>query len=140
MPLGNSLGEYMFKVMSVRQIDLGGGQRRIEADYGGEVTGEAGGNHYGTLSVVVRTDDDPTKPNPYSWTGTTLTTSGLIVSVTGSGLSQRTGEGHKVRLRGVCHLSTTDARLTMLSKAIGGVEGEIDPATNTLKGVVCEWK
>ena len=43
MPFGNNLGEYVFKVMSVRQIDLGAGERRIEADYAGEVTGEAAG-------------------------------------------------------------------------------------------------
>jgi hypothetical protein len=140
MPFGNSLGEFVFKAMSVRQIEIGGGQKRIEADYGGEVTGEAPGSHYGTLTVVVGTDDDPTKPNPYSWTGTTLATSGGIISISGSGISQRTGEGHKVRLRGVCQLSTTDAKLAMLNKVVGAVEAEVDPANMTLKGAVCEWK
>jgi len=55
-------------------------------------------------------------------------------------MSQRTSEGHKLRLRGVARYSTTDGKLAMLNNLIGAVEGELDPATNTLKGVVCEWK
>lgn len=139
MPFGNSLGEYLFKVMSVRQSDLGGGQRRIEIDYGGEVTGEAPGSHYGTLTLVVATDD-PTRPNPWTYTGTTLAASGAVVGVSGSGIGQRTGEGHKIRFRGVAQYSTTDPKLAMLNNLIAAVESEADPATNTLKGVACEWK
>jgi hypothetical protein len=89
--------------------------------------------------VVVGTDD-PTRPNPWSYTGTTLATSGGVVGVSGSGIAQRTGEGHKVRLRGVAQYSTTDPKLAMLNKVIAAVEAEIDPATMTLKGAACEWK
>jgi hypothetical protein len=139
MPLGNSLGEFVFKVLSVRQSDLGGDQRRIEGDYGGEVTGEAPGNHFGTLTVIVGSDD-PTKPNPWTYTGTTLAHSGAVVGVSGSGIGQRTGEGHRVRLRGVARYSTADPKLSMLNHLIAAIEADLDPATMTLKGSACEWK
>jgi len=139
MPFGNSLGEYVFNVMSVRQNDMGGGQKRIEIDYGGEVTGEAPGKHYGTLTVVVGTDD-PARPNPWTYTGTTLAASGAVVGVSGSGVGQRTGDGHKVRFRGTVQYSTADPKLAMLNQVIAAVESEADPAAGTLKGVACEWK
>ena len=139
MPFGNSLGEFVLKVLSVRQSDLGGNQRRIEGDYGGEVTGQAPGNHYGTLTVVGGTDD-PTRPNPWTYTGTTLATSCAVVAVSGSGIGRRTGEGHKVRLRGVARYSTADPKLSMLNHVIAAVEADLDPATMTLKGSACEWK
>jgi hypothetical protein len=43
MPLGNTLVEFVLKGMSVRHSDLGGGQMRIEGDFGGEVTEETPG-------------------------------------------------------------------------------------------------
>jgi hypothetical protein len=55
-------------------------------------------------------------------------------------MAQRTGQGHKMRLRGVARYSTTDAKLAMLNNLIAATESELDPATNTVKGVVCEWK
>ncbi len=72
--------------------------------------------------------------------GTTLATTGAAISVTASGMAQRTGQGHKMRFRGVARYSTTDAKLGMLNNLIAATEAELDPATNTLKGVACEWK
>jgi hypothetical protein len=139
MPFGNSLGEFVFKMTSVRQTDLGGGQLRIEADFAGEVSGEAPGNHYGTLTATVGSED-PTRPNPWSYVGSTLTTSGAIVRVTGSGIAQRTGAGHNIRYRGASRYSTADPKLAALNNVIGAVESEFDAATLTLKGAACEWK
>jgi hypothetical protein len=138
MPFGNTLGEFSLKAMSVKQIDLGRGQLRIEIDYKGEVAGEGGGSHYGTLSLVGT--DDPDRPMPWSYVGTTLATTGTAIGVTGSGMAQRTGQGQKMRLRGVARQLTTDAKLAMLNNLIAATESELDPATDTLKGVACEWK
>ncbi len=139
MPFGNSLGEFVLKMTSVRQSDLGGGQVRIEADFAGEVSGEAPGNHYGTLTAIVGSED-PNRPNPWSYVGSTLTTSGAIVRVTGSGIAQRTGKGHNIRYRGASRYSTADPKLAALNNVIGAVESEFDVATLTLKGAACEWK
>jgi hypothetical protein len=138
MPLGDSLGEFSLKAMSVKQIDLGGGQLRIEIDYKGEITGEGGGSHYGTLSLVGA--GDPDRPMPWSYVGSTLGTTGAAIAVTASGMAQRMGQGQKLRLRGVARQSTTDAKLAMLNNLIAATESELDPATDTLKGVACEWK
>jgi hypothetical protein len=137
MPFGNSLGEFSLKAMSVKHIELGGRQLRIEIDYKGEVTGEMAGSHYGTLSLVLT--DDPDRPMPCNYVGTTLATTGAAISVTASGLAQRTGQGQKLRLRGVVRYSTTDAKLATVNNLIAATESELDPATDTLKGVGCEW-
>ncbi len=138
MPFGNTLGEFSFKAMSVKQIDSGGGQLRIEIDYKGEVSGEGGGSHYGTLSLIAAAD--PNQPMPWSYVGTTLPSTGAAIAVTGSGMAQRTGQGQKMRLRGVARQLSTDAKLAMLNNLIAATESELDPATDTLKGVACEWK
>jgi hypothetical protein len=140
MPFGNSMGENVLKMTSVRQTDLGGDQRRIEADFAGEVVAEPAGNHYGTLTAVVRSEDDPNRPYLFSYIGTTLTTSGGIVAITVSGVAQRTGGGHNTRYRGAVRYSTVDPKLTALNNLIGAVETEFDAATLTMKGVACEWK
>src|SRR5215472_582292 len=57
MPFGKSMGSAQMKLMAVRQTDLGGGQARLEADYVGEVTGEAAGNHYATFTMSVNEND-----------------------------------------------------------------------------------
>ncbi len=138
MPLGNTLGEFSLKAMSVKQIDLGSGQLRIEIDYKGEVSGEGGGSHYGTLCLVAT--GDPDRPMPWSYVGTTLAATGAAINVTGSGMAQRTGQGQKMRLRGVARQLSADAKLAMLNNLIAATESELDPATDTLKGVACEWK
>jgi hypothetical protein len=139
MPFGNNLGEFAFKMTSVRQTDLGAGQLRIEADFAGEVSGEAPGNHYGTLTATVGSED-PNRPNPWTYVGSTLTTSGAIVGITGSGIAQRTGKGHNIRYRGAMRYSTAHPKLAALNNLIGAVESEFDAATLTLKGAGCEWK
>jgi hypothetical protein len=139
MPFGNTLGEFSLKAMSVKQIDLGGGQRRTEIDYKGEVTGEGSGSHYGTLSLVSG-EANPDLPMPWSYVGTTLTTTGAIIGVTASGMAQRTGQGQKLRFRGVLRNSTNDPKLAMLNNLIVATESELDSATDTVKGVSCEWK
>jgi hypothetical protein len=135
---GNSV-EIVLKRASFRMIDLGGSQRRLESDYAGEVGGEAAGAHYGTLAVLVDVRDDPGTPSPFTYTGATLTTSGAIVSVSGSGISQLTAPG-KVRMRGVDRFSTKDPKLAAFNNQIGAVEAELDAATGTLKATVLEWK
>ncbi len=140
MPFGNSLGEFSLKAMSVKQIDVGGGQRRTEIDYKGEVTGEGSGSHYGTLSLGSPGETNPDLPMPWTYVGTTLVTTGAIIGVTGSGMAQRTGQGQKVRFRGVVRYSTSDTKLAMLNNLIAATESELDPATDTVKGVACEWK
>ena len=46
MPLAESIGEFQLKVTSVKPIDLGGGQTRIEITFAGEVTGQVPGQHF----------------------------------------------------------------------------------------------
>jgi hypothetical protein len=129
------------KLMSVRQSDLGGGQARVEADYAGEITGEAAGNHYGTYTFVANENDDPARPIPFTYTGTTLLTSGGILGVTGSGFGARTGKGHNMRLRGLLRYSAgKDPKLAEFNNLIVAVEAEFDSATSTMKGEGCEWK
>src|SRR5690348_11273145 len=139
MPFGNSLGEFAFKMTSVRQSDLGGGQLRIEADFAGEVAGDAPGNHYGTLTAIFGSED-PNTPSPWSYLGSTLTNSGTVVRITGSGIAQRTGVGHNIRYRGASRYSTADPKLAALNNLIGAVEAEFDAAALTLKGAGREWK
>ena len=138
MPLGNVLGEFTLKVMSVRHSDIGGGQVRIEVDLAGEGTGQILGQHIGTLAVVV--GGDSSRPNPYTYIGTVLAASGAVVHVSSCGIGMRTGEGHKIRYRGATCYTTDDPSLAAGNNAIAAAEFEADPATMTLKGAVCEWK
>jgi hypothetical protein len=124
--------------MSVRHTDIGGGQVRLEVDTAGEGTGQLPGQHVGTLTVVV--GDAPNRPNPWSYLGTLLATSGAVVRVSGQGIGMRTGEGHKIRYRGAACYATDDAKMAALTNIIAGVEFEADPATMTIKGAICEWK
>jgi hypothetical protein len=140
MPFGNSLGEFVFKMTSVRQTDLGGGQVRVEADFAGEVTGEAPGNHYGTLTATVSSKEAPGRPVGFTYVGATLAASGATVGVTASGVAQRAGASHNIRYRGAVRYSTTDPKFAALNDLIGAVESEFDAATQTLKGAACEWK
>jgi hypothetical protein len=84
--------------------------------------------------------NDPDRPQPWNYVGTTLGTTGAAIGVTGSGMAQRTGQGQKMRFRGVVRYSTSDAKLAMLNNIIAATESELDPATDTVKGVACEWK
>jgi hypothetical protein len=138
MPLGDVLGEFTLKVMSVRHTDLGGGQVRLEVDLAGEGTGQLPGQHVGTLTATVASNPD--RPAPWSYTGTLLATSGAIVRVTGQGIGVRTGEGHKVRDRGAACYATEDPTMAALNTIIAAVEFEADPATMMVKGAICEWK
>jgi hypothetical protein len=137
MPLAEGLGEFVLKVMSVRQTDIGGGQIKLEVDLAGEVKGEISGQSFGTLTVIT---SDPNRPAPWTYVGSTLTTSGSIVRVSGQGLSIRTGEGHKVRYRGTGSNMTDDSKLSAMNNVLFAVEAEADPATLTLKGATCVWK
>jgi hypothetical protein len=138
MPLGDIVAEFTLKAMSIRHSDLGGGQVRIEVDLAGEGTGQIPGQNIGTLSVVV--GGSPDRPNPWTYTGTLLATSGSVVRVSGQGAGMRTGQGHKIRYRGVGCYSTDDPKLAAVNNLIAAVEFEADPATMTLKGASCEWK
>jgi len=141
MSLGNNIAEFVLKMTSVRQTDLGGGQRRLEVDYAGEVSGPVAGNHYGTLAAVFNENDDPARPNHFSWTGTTLTESGAIVNISAWGLSQGTWhKGDSLRLRSIGRLTSTDSALAAYNNQMVAFEGEFDPATGTLKGAGLEWK
>ena len=136
MPLGNVLGEFVGKATSVRITDLGGGQRRLEIDSTGEAKGQVPGQIFSTMTV----EGVPGHPVTYSITGALLAASGAVVQFSGSGVGIRTGEGHKVRYRGAACYATTDPALAAFNSLLGGVEFEIDPATMTIKGAVCEWK
>ena len=138
MPLGNVLGEFTMKAMSIRQTDMGGGQVRIEGDFAGEGTGQLPGQNVGTLTVII--GSDPKRPRPWSYTGTLLATSGAVVRVSGWGVSIRTGEGHKARYRGAVCYATDDPKLAAFNGMIAAVESELDPVTMTIRGATCEWK
>jgi hypothetical protein len=138
MPLAESLGEFTLKATSVKPIDLGGGQTRIEITFAGEVSGQLPGQHFGTLTVTAGTD--ASRPNPWTYLGATLTTSGSILRISGQGLGIRTGEGHKVRYRGTNCSTTDDPKLANFNNVIAAIEAELDPATQTLKGAACVWK
>jgi hypothetical protein len=137
MPLAESLGEFTLKATSVKPIDLGGGQVRLEITYAGEVTGQVPGQHFGTLTRIISA---PNRPNSWTYFGATLTSWGSVVRTSGQGLSIRTGDGHKVRYRGTQCLSTDDPKLTDLNNVIAAIEVEEDPVTGLIKGTACVWK
>jgi hypothetical protein len=137
MALGKVLGEYVLKAMSVRQTQVGGDRRHLEIDLAGEGSGEIPGQHVGTLAV--ETSGDPSRPNSWTYTGVLLVKSGAVVQISGSGISIRTGEGHKARYRGAVSYYTDDPKLALFNQVIAAVEAETDPATMTLKGANCEW-
>jgi hypothetical protein len=138
MPQGQVLGEFTLKAMSVRQSEIGGGHRRIEVDLGGESSGEVPGQNVGTL--VIEASTDPTRANPFTYTGVLLAKSGAVVQISGSGIGVRTGEGHKARYRGAGRYATENPKLAAFNNMISMVEFETDPATMTLKGTSWEWK
>jgi hypothetical protein len=137
MPLAESMGEFQLKATSVKPIDIGGGQTRVEFTLAGEVTGDVPGQHFGTLIVTAGAIG---RPNPWSYTGATLTSSGSVVRISGQGLGIRTGDGHKSRYRGTTCSSTDDPKLSDFNNVIGAVEFEADPATQMFKGAACVWK
>jgi hypothetical protein len=137
MPLAESIVEYQLKTTSIKPIDLGGGQIRIETTLAGEVTGDVPGQNFGTLTVTVNAIG---RPNPWSYVGATLTTSGSVVRISGQGLAIRTGEGHRTRYRGAVCYSTDDPKLADFNNVIAAVEFEIDPITQLMKGAACVWK
>jgi hypothetical protein len=137
MPLADIIGQATLKATSVKPTDLGGGQVHLEVTYAGEVTGEVPGQHFGTLTVTINAID---RPNPWSYIGATLTTSGSVVRITGQGLSIRTGEGHKVRYRGTLCSLTDDPKLASFNNVISAVEAEADPVTQVLNSTTCVWK
>jgi hypothetical protein len=136
MPLGNVLGEIAGKVTSVRITDLGGGQVRLEIDGTGEAKGQVPGQIYSTMTV----EGSRGRPVTYAITGAILATSGAVVQFTGRGVGIRTGEGHKVRYRGSAHYATDDPSLVAFNSLLTAAEFEIDPATGTITGAICEWK
>ena len=138
MPLAEGIGEFSLKATSVKPVDLGGGQTRIEITFAGDVTGEVPGQHFGTLTVTAGPALD--RPNPWTYIGATLTTSGSVVRISGHGLGVRTGDGHKVRYRGTQCLSTDDPKLANFNNVIAAVEAELDPVTQVVKGAACVWK
>jgi hypothetical protein len=138
MPLAESLGEFTLKATSVKPIDLGGGQTRIEVTFAGEVSGQVPGQYFGTLTVIAGPEVD--RPNPWTSIGATLTTSGSIVRMSGQGVGIRTGDGHKVRYRGTSCATTDDPKLADLNNMIAAIEAEFDPATQTLRGAACVWR
>jgi len=137
MPLAESIVEYQLKATSIKPIDLGGGQARVETTLAGEVTGDVPGQHFGTLSVTAGIIG---RPNPWTYIGATLTSSGAVVRISGQGLAIRTGEGHKARYRGAVSYSTDDPKLANFNNVIAAVEFEIDPLTQIMKGAACVWK
>jgi hypothetical protein len=138
MPLGETILEFQLKSTSVKPIDLGGGQTRVEITYAGQVTGDVPGQHYGTLTFIAAGPID--RPVPWNWTGATLTTTGAIVRVSGQGQGVRTGQGHKARYRGTACYYSDDPKLAKFNNLIAAVEFETDPATELAKGSACVWK
>jgi len=138
MPLAETILDFQLRGTSVKPIDLGGGQTRVEITYEGQVTGDVPGQHFGTLTFIA--SGPPDRPVPWTWTGATLTTSGTIVRVSAQGHGIRTGDGHKARYRGTVCYATDDPRLASFNNVIGAVEFETDPATQLAKGAVCVWK
>jgi hypothetical protein len=139
MPWGKSIGAFVGKAVSIRHGDIGDGQMKVETDLAGEATGTAPGNHYGTLTLVIGRDG-LTNPVPFSYAGTTLMSSGGVVGTTQSGVVQHTGEGHKVRYRGVARFVTADPKLAAVNSLVFAVETEIDGATMGVKAEGYEWK
>jgi hypothetical protein len=127
MPLGNSLGGSCFKVLSVRESDLGENQRRIEGDYGGEVTGQPLRHSHGGLGPMIRLDPilGPTLVQR-SQLRVRLLLSQDRASASGP------ARGNKVRLRGVARYSTADPKPSMLNHVLAA-EADLDSATMTLK-------
>jgi hypothetical protein len=128
---------YSRRCRSVRVTDIGGDRRQLEIDLAGEGSGEIPGQHVGTLAV--KTSGDLSRPNSWTYTGVLLTKSGSAVQISSSGVSIRTGEGHKARYRGTSSYYTDDPKLASFNRVIAAVEFETDPGTMTLKGAVCEW-
>jgi len=136
MPLGNSLGEAVGKITSVRISELSGGQRRTELDVTGEITGQVPGQIFSTIVL----EGLPGQAAMYTSTSTLLAASGAVIRASGRGIAMRTGEGHKLRSRVAFCLVTEDPKLAALNGLIMAGESEIDPATMTIKATSYEWK
>ena len=135
MSLGNVLGEFSAKITSLKQTELGGGQRRIEIDTIGENTGQLAGQSFASLVI----EFTPGQPSPFSVTGTVLTTSGAPVQFNAWGLGMVGAEAHKARMRGAVRNTAADPTLAAMNTVIGAVEAEIDLKELTIKGAICEW-
>jgi hypothetical protein len=138
MPLGNVIGEFTARILSVKQTALGGGQVQLEIDSTGESTGPMPGQTFATL--VVTLGGGLGRPAPCTVTGVLLAASGAVVRFSAQGMGIRTGEGHKVRLRAALCYATDDPNLAAINGMIAAVEAEVDPAMMTIKGAGCEWK
>ena len=138
MPLGNVVGEVNSKVTSVKVHDLGGGATRIEMDVTGEETGQAAGQHFGTLCVTANAPLG--SPLPYNYTGVTLTKSGAVVNMSGVGYAIVTAQGgFKGRYLGTVRFTTDDPNLAAMNKVVVATDSVFDPAAMTIKGTASEW-
>jgi hypothetical protein len=122
--------------MSLKQTELGGGQRRVEIDSAGEATGQIAGQNFGSLVAEVT----PGRPSPYTVTGTLLAASGTVVQFNSWGIGMQGDATHKVRLRGAVRYTTADPNLAAMNNMIAAVEAELDLKELMVKGAVCEWK
>jgi hypothetical protein len=125
MPQGKQLGEFKLTMTSTTFTPGPGGTLTVQVNFEGEVTGETGGQHRGTL-VVVATPG--AKSGTYNYCGVTLQGNGETLALTSQGAVEDIGN-HKRRLRGVNRFS--DGRTAT-------VEAEGDLMARTLTGKIYE--
>lgn len=125
MAQGKQLGEFKLTATSTTFTPGPGQALTVQVNFEGEVTGEAAGQHRGTL-VVVGTPG--ARSGTYTYCGVTLQGKGEVVALSSQGTVEDIGN-HKRRLRGMNHFS--DGR-------VATVEAEGDLLARTLTGKLYE--
>ena len=125
MAQGKQIGDFKLTVTTETFTPGPGAATTVQVNFEGEVTGENGGPHRGTLVAV---NAPGAKIATYSYCGVTLLGNGEALGVTSQGTVEDIGN-HKRRLRGVNNSSNGQ---------IATVEGEGDLIARTLTGKLYE--
>ena len=125
MAEGKQIGDFKLNETSATFTPGPGGAITVQVNFEGEVTGETGGPHRGTLAVVTAPG---AKIGTYTYCGVTLQGNGEAIGLSSQGTVEDIGS-HKRRLRGVNNSS--DGQVAI-------VEGEGDLIARTLIGKLYE--
>ena len=129
MALGKQIGEFSFKETSTTMTPGSGGALTAQANFRGQVSGEAGeGRGLGTLTIEFQPD---MKSGTWSWCGMTAFSSGGGTTVNGQGTCEEVSP-LTFRYRGTA---------TNSDGTTSGVEFEGDATTEEwiLSGKLYEW-
>ena len=127
MPVGKQIGKFSLKTTSITYSPTGGDSEVIDMNMDGTIDGADGtATVLGTLTGSPSAD---AKSGTYSWVGREFAANGDTRLATGAGFFNASGTG-KWALRG--YIAFADG-------TGGAVEGELELASRTLSGTLCEW-